>query len=284
MAYIRGDIVFTDWRTVKLNSVEEIRLSTFLKKLDRNYKNDNYSVYYYEGEKKFIITYNGYDYEVILPTKSKEKLLNGEYTPLVYKLLYLSLIEKEYKRQKEMKEANEEKLSRIKDSFYEELESLDDYRLYLDSLERDYKKAKTKDERDVINTKKDYVCEKIKELQREESQKENNPLNLRFHVNRFIYNLLSQARLLNDKERVRVGNILKGIILDYKKNVSEYYSDDNKLKLGNPLLSLDILGRIVDVEFLVEKLMAKYKVSSVINPQLFNIVSDLQQSVGKGEK
>ena len=102
MAYIRGDIVFTDWRTVKLNSVEEIRLSTFLKKLDRNYKNDNYSVYYYEGEKKFIITYNGYNYEVILPTKSKEKLLNGEYTPLVYKLLYLSLIEKEYKRQKEI--------------------------------------------------------------------------------------------------------------------------------------------------------------------------------------
>ena len=284
MAYIRGDIVFTDWRTVKLNSVEEIRLSTFLKKLDRNYKNDNYSVYYYEGEKKFIITYNGYNYEVILPTKSKEKLLNGEYTPLVYKLLYLSLIEKEYKRQKEMKEANEEKLSRIRESFYEELESLDDYRLYLDSLEKDYKKAKTKDERDVINTKKDYVCEKIKELQKEEYQKQNNPLNLRFHVNRFIYNLLCQARLLNDKDRVRVGNILRGIILDYKKNVSEYYSDDNKLKLGNPLLSLDILGRIVDVEFLVEKLMSKNKVSSLINPQLFNVVSDLQQSVGKGEK
>ena len=243
MAINNSELWFTEKGTVIYSTpkgVIEKTGSRFFKELERNYKKDSHNVIFDEENNKFTITIDGINYDVVLPEESQRSLIPSNsgptYSPLVLKLLYLSMIEQQYNDYVRALEVRNAKIKEMDDSFYENMKTLEDHEIYAEYLEAKYKKAKTKEERDLINTKLANLYEYIKVLRQKEKQENENPLNLKLHINRFIYDLLDKAKLLDDSKRIKVANLLRKIVLEYQRIVKEYNRSGNSLKLGNPLI------------------------------------------------
>lgn len=291
MANNGKELWFTEKGTVIYSTpkgVVEKPGSRFFKELERNYKKNSHNVFFDEENNKFTITIDGIDYDVVLPEESQRSLIPSNsgptYSPLVLKLLYLSMIEEQYNDYTRAIEVRNAKIKEMDDSFYENMQTLEDHEIYAEYLEEKYKKAKTKEERDLINTKLANLYEYIKELRRKEKQETENPLNLKLHINRFIYELLNKAKLLSDNRRIKVANLLRKIVLEYQRIVKEYNRSGNSLKLGNPLVSLEILGKIVDVEFLVTKYLSEKKTNDYIDSRMGNVIESLEHNIIPDEK
>ena len=291
MAINNSELWFTEKGTVIYSTpkgVIEKTGSRFFKELERNYKKDSHNVIFDEENNKFTITIDGFDYDVVLPEESQRSLIPSNsgptYSPLVLKLLYLSMIEQQYNDYTRALEVRNAKIKEMDDSFYENMKTLEDHEIYAEYLEAKYKKAKTKEERDLINTKLANLYEYIKVLRQKEKQENENPLNLKLHINRFIYDLLDKAKLLDDSKRIKVANLLRKIVLEYQRIVKEYNRSGNSLKLGNPLISLEILGKIVDVEFLVAKYLSEKKTNDYIDSRMGNVIESLEQNIIPDEK
>ena len=293
MAINNSELWFTEKGTVIYSTpkgVVEKPGSRFFKELERKYKKDSHNVVFDEENNKFTITIDGIDYGVVLPEESQRSLIPSNsgptYSPLVLKLLYLSMIEQQYNDYTRALEVRNAKIKEMDDSFYENMQTLEDHEIYAEYLEAKYKKAKTKEERDLINTKLANLYEYIKELKRKEKQETENPLNLKLHINRFIINLLEKAKQLDDARRLKIANLLKKIVSEYQKIVNEYNRRNrNSLVVGNPLLSLEILGKIVDVEFLLASYLKEKQASDYVESRMGNIVEQLDQEItpkGKG--
>ena len=291
MANNGKELWFTEKGTVIYSTpkgVVEKPGSRIFKELEKKYKKETHNVFFDEENNKFTITVDGINYDVVLPEESQRSLLPSNsgptYSPLVLKLLYLSMIEQQYNDYVRNLEVRKAKIKEMDDSFYENMKTLEDHEIYAEYLEEKYKKAKTKEERDLINTKLANIYEYIKVLRKQEREEDNNPLNLKLHINRFIYELLDKAKLLDDSKRIKVANLLRKIVLEYQRIVKDYNRSGNSLKLGNPLISLEILGKIVDVEFLVAKYLSEKKTNDYIDSRMGNVIESLEQNIIPEEK
>ena len=277
-------LVFTDWYTVIINNYNEVPLSKFLRELEKKLKTKEYNVYYDENTMKFIITYNGIDYEVILPINSQKSLNSKQYTPLVLKLLLLATNEEIYSDIANKQAVRETKIKEMNDSFYEDIETIEDYELYLDYLKKALTKAKTVEEKNTINTKIASIVNIINNMKKEEKQRKENPLNLQLHINRFIYNIIKELDKINEKDRKIIGVELKKIILDYYKIVKKYNSrKDTDLIVGNPIIPMEILSRIIIVEEKVASILKKQDTREIVYVELKDIEDDLNSIINSSE-
>jgi hypothetical protein len=241
-------IVFTDWRTVIIENVNrrEIPEGKFLRYLNRVIKENNCGIKYYSNEKSFVITLYGVDHEVILPLDSQNSLNSKKHTPLVNKLLLISAASKKYNDEYLANEVKRIKIQEIEDSMYEKIETEEDYNLYLDYLKQLLKKAKTKMDKTTINAK----ILRISELLR-------NPLNFKLHINRFIYNITKDMKLLDDNDKKEIRDKLLSILNDYFAILNRQNDDNEMLVLGSSTLPMNILYRINEVEENVASLLRK---------------------------
>ena len=272
------EIVFTDWdRVVTTNgeSVEE-KTSVFLNHLEKNIIKDGYGIYLNTCDLSFVIRLNNVDYNVILPQESQNSLINGEYTPLVVVLLSLVAISKKYREQKANNQVIETKMDAIIDSYYENFEDLEDYERYLMFLNKSLEKEHDKDKRKVIETKIGALNEIIFEERNKIESQALNPLGLRNHTNRLIHNLIRDSKKLLPNDQLIVNERIRKILVDYKRIGKRYFKKKkNELLLGNPLLSIEILKQIVEVEELIKKLYIQ---------SLYGIMDELDECINKGGK
>ena len=272
------EIVFTDWdRVVTTNgeSVEE-KTSVFLNHLEKNIIKDGYGIYLNTCDLSFVIRLNNVDYNVLLPQESQNSLINGEYTPLVVVLLSLVAISKKYREQKANNQVIETKMDAIIDSYYENFEDLEDYERYLMFLNKSLEKEHDKDKRKVIETKIGALNEIIFEERNKIESQALNPLGLRNHTNRLIHNLIRDSKKLLPNDQLIVNERIRKILVDYKRIGKRYFKKKkNELLLGNPLLSIEILKQIVEVEELIKKLYIQ---------SLYGIMDELDECINKGGK
>ena len=285
------EIKFTDKGTVIFSTARETiekPASKFLHEVERKYQKDGYGVYFDKETNKFTMTFNGLDYAVILPKESEDSLTprnNGpKYTPLVLRLLYMSMIEEQYNKYLNAIAVRKAKINEINDSFYNTMETLEDHELYLDYLDNEYNNAKTKEARELISTKMANLAPIVQELKKKRIQEKNNPLNLKYHINRFVMELLNKAKQLDDKKCLKIADMLRKIVLEYRDKVFAFNKKSkNELSLGNPLVSLEILGKIVDVEFLLAKYLKEKQASEFVESKMGDIVHDLESMSPKGK-
>lgn len=277
-------IVFTDWYQVVINKDKsyEMPVPKFLKALEKELISTDYNVFFNEEKKKFIISFKGNDYDVIFNKDEEESLLSGQYSPLILKLLWLSKLEKKYNDERAIQEVRRAKIEAFIKSNYEYMETVEDYELYLEFLKDQLTKAEKQEEKNAINTKIANIIPIISKMKKEEVRRVENPLDLQLHINRFIHNDLKQIEELDDENRKALANEIKGIILDYRSRV-ELYNQKKKdgLFLGNPLLPMDILGRIIDVEFKIKKAMKSGKLSSYVKDSLSSLEEKLNAIINE---
>lgn len=278
-----NQVVFTDWYMVSINDDNnryEIPVPKFLKELEKKLESKSYNVFFDNEKKVFYITYCGVDYDVILNNKEQNSLLSNNYSPLVLKLLWLASLEKKYNDEAALQNVRKAKIEAIIKSNYEDMESLEDYELFLDYLKSSLKNAKTIEEKNTINTKIANIVKTINEMKKEEKQKEENPLNLQLYINRYIYDILKQVNKLDEKDRKKVAAELRKILVDFKKIVDDYNKKkDTGLFIGNPMLPMDILERIIDVEFELKTLLKSKDLSNYIDSELGDIEEELNSVI-----
>ncbi len=285
-------IVFTDWYEVIIileDKKIEVPVPKFLKELDRGLSKEEYSISFYDDKKEFFITYKGTEYKVILNQTEQEKLESEEYSPLIIKLLLLTSKEKEINDEQALQAVRKTKIDAIIRSNYEDLETVEDYELLLEYLQLALKKSKTPEEKNVNNTKIANVVQIITSMKQEEKEKKENPLNLQMYINKFIYNDLAQVEQLDPKNRGALAQELKKIIIDFRKQVEDYNKKkESGLFLGNPMVPMNILERIIDVEFKIKSVLKSNALSSFVSEQLSELRSELQSIIksdsGKGKK
>ena len=277
-------IVFTDWNTVIIDDRLEISSNKFLNILEKNIKTHEYNVFY--DNNTFLITYQGIDYEVILPPSSEKSLESKEYTPLVLKLLLLSFVEKRYNDEENLENVKKVKVSEMDDSFYEDINEEEDYILYLDFLKKRLSTVKTPEEKRVINTKIAKIAQKIEEMQMDTRKKLLNPLNLQNYMYRFIYDLLKKTELLDYNNRKVLAGKIRKILEEYKVELDKYIIKRKKqqLVIGNPLLSMSTLDKIIDIEFLIDEIKKKNNLQDKINIETKKIEDELNEIIDVNQK
>ena len=277
-------IVFTDWNMVIIDDRLEISSNKFLNILEKNIKTHEYNVFY--DNNTFLITYLGIDYEVILPSSSEKSLESKEYTPLVLKLLLLSFVEKRYNDEEALENAKKVKVSEMNNSFYEDIKEEEDYILYLDFLKKSLSTVKTPEEKRVINTKIAQIVQKIEEMQMDARKKLLNPLNLQNYMYRFIYDLLKKTELLDSNNRKVIAGKIREILKEYKIELDKYIIKRKKqqLVIGNPLLSMGTLDKIIDVEFLIDEIKKKNNLQDKINSETKKIEDELNEIIDVNQK
>ncbi len=283
-------IAFTDWYMVIINSKNknmEIPVPKFLKELEKKINSSDYNVFYNDKKKCFIITYDGDDYTVVLNQKEQNELANKNYTPLILKLMLLASLEKKASDEMASQAVKKQKLKAIIESDYENIESLEDYELYLEYLKESLQKAKSIEDKNTINTKIACILSIIERMKKEEKEKEDNPLDLKLHINRFVYNILRQIDKLDDKNKKIIALELKRILIDYKQIVDDYNSrNDTSMIIGNPMVPMEILERIIDVEYKLKVLLKNRELSSFVDTKLNSIEDELAEVINnkKGKK
>ena len=276
-------IVFTDWYTVSIISNDreiELPVPKFLKELEKELKGKDYNVFFNSSNNKFIITYDGVDYDVIFNQTEQKNILSHNYSPLVLKLLYLATKEKKYNDEEALQAVRKKKVEVMDDSNYEVIETVEDYELYLDYLKANLKKVKNNSEKNVINTKIANIVQIIDKMKKEKKQQEENPLNLQMHINRFVYDILKDIDKLDETNRKKIAGELKKILLDFKKMVDDYNKKKaNGLFLGDPMVPMEILERIIDVEFKIKDLLRNNEIVNLVNSEfsdteLFDVIKN----------
>ena len=286
----KNQIVFTDWYTVnvctaKTNDIKEIPVPKFLRELERNLKGMDYNITFDEESNEFDITYKGKNYEVVLNKDDQISLVTNEYSALVLKLRWLTSLDKKYTDEFELIKYREERLKQIIESNYEDMKTLEDYEILLGFLNQSLKKVKTEEEKNTINTKISAILPTIDELRKEEKEKKENPLSLRLHLNRFIYNALGKIDALNDEDRVALAGELKKILIDFKQIVDDYNKNkDDGLVIGDPMFPSSILQRIIDIEFKIKSVVKKDNIVAIVDDELGDIENELRAVVDNGGK
>ena len=280
-----NQIAFTDWYMVIVSTEEdsiEMPVPKFLKALEKKYKSDKFNIIYNEDTKEFAITYNGEDFNVEFNSEEKRNLESGEYSPLLVKLMFLASQEKIFNDAQQEKERKKQRLAEILNSSYDDMKTAEDYELLLDYLEnKKYREAKTEKERNTVNTMVAHIIPKLNELKKVEEGKITNPLNLRMHINKFIYDLLTQTKQVSD-DNVRVGlvNRIKKIIADYRKIVDDYNRNGNNvLYVGNPLLPMQILDRINEIQFELINILKDHRLSIFVDGEFNSLKAEIQEDM-----
>ena len=280
-----NQIAFTDWYMVIVSTKDdsiEMPVPKFLKALEKKYKSDKFNVLYNEDTKKFAITYNGEDFSVEFNSEEKRNLESGEYSPLLVKLMFLATQEKIYNDIQQERERKKQRLNEILNSSYDDMKTAEDYELLLDYLEnKKYREAKTEKERNTVNTMIAHIIPKLNELKKQEESKITNPLNLRMHINKFIYDLLTHTKQVSD-DNVRVGlvNRIKKIIADYRKIVDDYNRNGNNvLYVGNPLLPMQILDRINEIQFELINILKDHRLSIFVDGEFNSLKAEIQEDM-----
>ena len=280
-----NQIAFTDWYMVIVSTKDdsiEMPVPKFLKALEKKYKSDKFNVLYNEDTKKFAITYNGEDFSVEFNSEEKRNLESGEYSPLLVKLMFLATQEKIYNDIQQERERKKQRLNEILNSSYDDMKTAEDYELLLDYLEnKKYREAKTEKERNTVNTMIAHIIHKLNELKKQEESKITNTLNLRMHINKFIYDLLTQTKQVSD-DNVRVGlvNRIKKIIADYRKIVDDYNRNGNNvLYVGNPLLPMQILDRINEIQFELINILKDHRLSIFVDGEFNSLKAEIQEDI-----
>ena len=280
-----NQIAFTDWYMVIVSTKDdsiEMPVPKFLKALEKKYKSDKFNIIYNEDTKEFAITYNGEDFSVEFNSEEKRNLESGEYSPLLVKLMFLATQEKIYNDIQQERERKKQRLNEILNSSYDDMKTVEDYELLLDYLEnKKYREAKTEKERNTVNTMVAHIIPKLNELKKQEESKITNPLNLRMHINKFIYDLLTQTKQVSDDNvRVNLVNRIKKIIADYRKIVDDYNRNGNNvLYVGNPLLPMQILDRINEIQFELINILKDHRLSIFVDGEFNSLKAEIQEDM-----
>ena len=273
---------FLYWDSVRFDN-EEINISKFIRTLERNLKSDDYNVIYNEDKKNFIITYNGIDYIVVFPEEWQKELDNDSYTPIVLKLIMLAKKDINNINRNANEKVRQRKIEEMDDSFYEDIESLEDYELYLEYLKKKVKHARNYEERNVLKTKIEYIDQIVTKLKKEQQDKKDNPLNLKLNINKFLYDIFIKSKQLDSSDRKRIVEILKEILDDYYEILNN--KKNRLLPVENELLPSNILDRIIDVEMLLYSLLKNKGLVLKVNTDFDEIREMLKQEEGvKHEK
>ena len=223
---------------------------------------------------------------MILPSSSEKSLESKEYTPLVLKLLLLSFVEKRYNDEEALENVKKVKVSEMNNSFYEDIKEEEDYILYFDFLKKSLSTVKTPEEKRVINTKIAKIVQKIEEMQMDARRKLLNPLNLQNYMYRFIYDLLKKTKLLDSNNRKVIAGKIREILKEYKIELGKYIIKRKKqqLVIGDPLLSMGTLDKIIDVEFLIDEIKKKNNLQDKINSETKKIEDELNEIIDVNQK
>ena len=283
-------IVFTAWHIVNIINSEKdkepMKENKFLAIMARNYKTKNYGVFYDPNDYSFSITYQGENYQVILPTEVKASLKTKNRKKLALDLLKLALDEKKYNDAVEAEKNYERRLKEIETSGYDALETTEDYEFYLNYLNNKAKKTKNEEEKELINCKIRGILKNIA-----------NPYNLTFHFNRLICDVASQGKELDDSEKQELEQRLRAIADDYYVILSNF---DKGLVNGSSIMPMDIVRRIEETEYLVSTWLNNKKTKEEIEvekeanlhptieekeeDELGTISESLQEMLGRGKR
>ena len=241
-------IVFSYWDTV-IYSDKEVPVADFLRNIEHdfevNHKADSFAVFFDEENKKFFMNVNGKKYEVVFQDDVQEKLNKCEYNSLLIKLISLANETKRLLDEEAIKKTREEVINRIDNSFYEEMETPENYQIYLDYLEEKLSNTDNEEEKRVIDTKMANIIKILGDMRKSNSRVMINPLERKYNVVSYLYELLEKSESLDQKDRIEIAKEVKKIVIDYKKLQNDKVK--GKVK-DNFVLPLDILNRISDLE------------------------------------
>lgn len=240
-------IIFTIWNKVILDGVNydvgsnpKLTVNKFLSIMHRNIESSDYGVVYEPHKHSFIITYGGVEYRAVFPTKVQANLKMGKDNVLTSQLKKLAAHDKEYNEWATKDKEYRNKIKEIESSGYDNLVKIEDYELYLDYLNNKSKRTKSKEAKDLIDTKIRGILKVI-----------TNPYNLKLHFNRLICEIAQKGEFLSDEKKKELEVILSEITDDY---YSEIVSKQNEtLILGSSDKPMSIIRRIADAEYLVQE-------------------------------
>lgn len=275
---MNNKIVFTDYCVVvKLtdNSSTTIQANKYLQDLEKQLGNDKYGVFYSTTKKAFYITDDGVDYDVVLTGKDEECLNTEKYTPLVNNLLYLAGKHRRLCNENNAKLVRETKILAMENSNYEDIEDVEDLKLYIDYLKNTaYKKAKTREEKETIQTKMVGIRLLIKRKEREDDSRIPSPLDLKSYLEKFVYSVTNRVNRLDRSEKIKILDKTKKIVQDYKK-LNDINQGRRIALFGSGNLANNILDRIDEIEDYLDR-----KLSPEHNP----LTNELNQIMGELEE
>ena len=241
-------IVFTYWESV-IYGKEEIPVQELLNKIDESlnvYSNVRYfGVYYNEKEKKYFIKIDGQKYEAVFQDEVKEIINNGGNNTLTLRLNLLANKTKQMEDETAIKETRKEIIERIDKSNYEEIETPENYQIYLEYLEDKLSTAKTNEEKRLIDTKMANIIRILGDIRKSNTPIVTNPLELKYDIVSYLKDILDKCNLLERKDQIFVAKEVKKIILEYKKLQNDIAKGKNK---ENNILPVEILDKINELE------------------------------------
>ena len=278
---MNNKMVFTDNNLVVLlrgSNISSILAVDLIKHLESHLKNQSDGVYYNPRNKTFFILYSGYEYEVFLTDNDENELGFNRYTPLVKNLLYLAAQKKKIEEEESAKVVKETKIDAMEKSNYEDIEDIDDLRLYLDYLYKvSLKKARSREEKETVQAKIVGVRLLIKRKERQSENRILSPIDLKTYVERFVSDTTKRVNKLKRNEKLMILNKTKKIVEEYKK-----YNDINLgIKAGiftNPYIALSILDKVDEIEAFFK---SKSDDMETNDNELTQIMSELEGFVDK---
>lgn len=270
-------IVFTNYNiTVKYTDAfqETFPTNKFLEILEKKLNDNKYSIFYSENKRIFYITYDGRDYDVVLPAIDQKSLESNNFTPLVNNLLYLAAKKRNIIYSNNKEAVRETKIKAMENSNYEDIEDVEDLRLYLDYLKNTaLKKATKQEDIETIQTKIISISLLIKRKTRDDDNRIQSPLDLKSYMEKFVYEVMDKVNKLDNKDKKMILSKTSKILKEYKKYIN--YSFGNKRIFNNKYLPVNILDMINEVEGFLD-----HKLGAFINPlhsELSQIMNELEE-------
>lgn len=241
--------VFTYWDTVIYGNtelpVQELfnTIDDSLSKHDTKY----YGVYFDEKEKQFIIKIDTIKYLAVFQDEVNEMINEGGNNSLTLRLLLLANKTKQMQDEIAIKTTRESIIDKINSSNYEEIETPENYQIYLEYLEEQLAKAETDAEKRLIDTKMANIIKILGDIRKSDTQLITNPLELKYDIVGYLNEILGKCKLLERKDQITVAKEVKRIIIEYKKLQNNIAKGKNKDK-DNNVLPIAILDQISQLE------------------------------------
>lgn len=240
-------IVFTDWHKVKSDDGKiDMPEKRFLYEMNKKIKSMDYNIFYDAKTTSFSITYAGEKYNVIVPSNVKVSLRSGNYNRLALELIKLAITEKKYDEEVEYQNKKDERIREIEESGYSKLVNTEDYEFYLKYLNEKSNKAKTDEEKNLIDAKIRGLLKVI-----------TNPYNLSLHLNKIICQVAQKGKTLSEERKKDLERILLNITDEYYREIVN--NKDKMLILGSSTKPMHIIRQIVDVEKLLQEWLNENK-------------------------
>ena len=244
-----NSIAFTPWHSVKiagfLNKREVSRKRFFIEMCWNISRYKGYGVYFDDKTFTYTVKYNYEDYSVSFPPEVEARIKIGKASKETKDIDELVKITRRIEEKYNLIKENEDKIQRIAErvqkielSGYSELKTTEDYEIYLEYLNKKLKKAKTDEEKNLINSKIRGLLKAI-----------TNPYDLKIHLYGLICEVANEGKKLDDDKQAKLEEILRDIANDYYQKIVSKSSET--LTLGSVIKPLDIIRRIESAEHLV---------------------------------